>query len=79
MLDLSKNIGGGDFRIVADLVSNDQRLGGAGEEVDADAREKLALGFGDESVARTDEDVDPFVTGRIFDRRKSTSVRKAKL
>jgi hypothetical protein len=55
MHDLSEDIGGGDFGIVADLIGEDQRFGVASKEVDADALEKLALGFDYDGVARTDE------------------------
>lgn len=80
MLHLPKDIGGDDFGIAADLISNDQCFGSATSEVvDTDAPEQLALGFRDQSVARTYQDVDRFVTGRIFDQRKFTSVKKAKL
>ena len=40
------------------VVGDDQRLGRAGEEVDADAAEKLALGLGDIGIAGPDDHVD---------------------
>ena len=40
------------------LVGDDQGLGRAGEEVDADAAVELALGLGDIGVARPDQHVD---------------------
>ena len=58
VLDLAEDIGRGEFCITADLVGDDQRLGRASEQIDADAAIKLALGFGDEGVARACEDID---------------------
>jgi hypothetical protein len=40
------------------LVGDHQRLGGAGEQVDADPAEQLALGLGDKGVAGADQHVD---------------------
>ena len=40
------------------VVGDDQRLGGACEQVDADPPEELALGFGHVGVAGTDDHVD---------------------
>ena len=58
MLGLAQQVGGAELAVGADLVGDDQRLGRAGEQVDADAAEQLALGLGDEGVARADQDVD---------------------
>ena len=54
MLGLADEVGSNDFGIGV-LVSEDQAVGGAGEHVDADAAEQDALGFGDELIARPDQ------------------------
>ena len=56
MLGLPEKVGGAHFRIDR-LVGDHHRLGRTGEEVDADAAEELALGLGDEGVARADQHV----------------------
>ncbi len=57
VLGLSDQIDGGHFGI-AGIVGDDQRLGGTGQQIDADASEQLALGFGDVGVAGADDHVD---------------------
>ena len=57
MLGLAEEIGGAELGIDA-LVGDDQRLGRAGKQVDADTAVELALGFGDEGVAGADQHVD---------------------
>ncbi len=57
MLGLSEQVGGADFAVHR-LVSDDQRLGRPGQEVDADAAEQLPFGFRHISVAGTDQHVD---------------------
>ena len=57
MLGLAEQIGGADFAVDA-VVGDHQRLGRAGEQIDADAAEQLALGFGDIGVAGADDHVD---------------------
>ena len=59
MLGLAEQIGGAHLAVDR-LVGDDQRLGRAGEQVDADAAEELPLGFGDEGVAGADQHVDRF-------------------
>ena len=51
MLGLAQQIDRADLGIDG-LVGDHQGLGRAGEEIDADAAEQLALGLGDEGVAR---------------------------
>ena len=57
MLGLAQQIGGADFAVDA-VVGDDQRLGRAGEQVDADAAEQLALGFRHIGIAGADDHVD---------------------
>ncbi len=57
MFGLAQQVGGAELAVHR-LVGDDEGLGGAGEQVDADAAVELALGFGDEGVARPDEHVD---------------------
>ena len=57
VLGLAEQVGGDQAR-VGGLVGDDQHLGRAGEQVDADAAEELALGLGDVGVAGADEHVD---------------------
>jgi hypothetical protein len=57
VLGLAEKVGGAEFAVDG-LVSDDQGFGGAGEEIDTDAAVELALGFGDEGVARADQHVD---------------------
>ena len=57
VLGLAEQIGGADFAVDA-LVGDDQRLGRAGEQVDADAAVELALRFRHIGVARPDQHVD---------------------
>ena len=57
MLGLAEQVGGADFAVDA-VVGDDQRLGRAGEQVDADAAEQLALGLGHIGVAGADDHVD---------------------
>ena len=57
MLGLAEQVGGADFAVDA-VVGDDQRLGRAGEQVDADAAEQLALGFRHIGVAGADDHVD---------------------
>ena len=57
MLGLAEQIGGADLAVDA-VVGDHQRLGRAGEQVDADAAEQLALGFRHIGVARADDHVD---------------------
>ena len=56
MLGLAEQIGGAEFAVDR-VVGNDQRFGGAGEQVDADAAEQLALGLGDIGIAGADDHV----------------------
>ena len=56
MFGLAQQVGGAHLR-VGGVVGDDQRLGRAGEQIDADAAEQLPLGLGDERVARTDQHV----------------------
>ena len=57
MFGLSKEVGGNQLRVGA-FIGDHRHLRGPGEKVDADAAEELALGLGDERIARTDEHVD---------------------
>ena len=57
VLGLPEEIGGAELGIDA-VVGDDQRLGRAGKQVDADAAVELALGFCDEGVAGADQHVD---------------------
>ena len=57
MLGLPEEVGGADLAVDG-LVGDDEGLGRAGEEVDADAAVELALGFRDIGVARPDQHVD---------------------
>src|SRR6266849_4524704 len=57
VLGLRQKVGGDPGRIVA-AVGNDQDLGGAGDQVDADLAEDAALGGGDIGVAGSDDLVD---------------------
>ena len=57
MLGLAEQIGGNQRRIGA-VVGNDQDLGGARRQVDADETEQLALGLGDIGIAGTGDHVD---------------------
>ena len=57
VLGLAQQIGGAEFAVDA-VVGDHQRLGRAGEQVDADAAEQLPLGLRDIGVARTDQHVD---------------------
>ena len=57
MLGLAEQVGGAHLG-VGGLVGDDQDLGRAGQQVDADPPEELALGLGDIGVARADEHVD---------------------
>ena len=52
-----EEVGGADLAVDG-LVGDDEGLGRAGEEVDADAAVELALRFGDIGVARPDQHVD---------------------
>ena len=56
MFGLADEIGG-DAVGVGGLVSRDHRLGRAGDHVDTDLAEQLALGFGHVGVAGPDDDV----------------------
>ena len=58
MLHLAQDVRRREFRIAADLVSDDQRLGWSGKQIDAHAAKQLAFGFGHIGVAWTDEDID---------------------
>ena len=62
MLGLAEQIGGDDGR-PRGLVGDDEDLGRAGEEVDADDPEQLALGLRDVGVAGADEQVDRLQPG----------------
>ena len=57
MLGLAEQIGGADFAVDA-VVGDDQRLGRARQQVDADAAEQLALGLRHIGVAGPDDHVD---------------------
>ena len=57
MLGLAEQVGGAEFAVDA-VVGDHQRLGRAGEQVDADAAEQLALGFRHVGVAGADQHVD---------------------
>jgi hypothetical protein len=57
VLGLAEQVGGADLGVHG-VVGDHQRLGRPGEQVDADAAEELALGLGDEGVARADQHVD---------------------
>ena len=57
VLGLAEQVGRADFAVHA-VVGDDQRLGRAGEQVDADAAEQLALGLRHIGVARADDHVD---------------------
>ena len=57
MLGLAEQVGGDDHR-VGRLVGDDEDLGRAGDEVDADLPEQPALRLDDVRVARPDEEVD---------------------
>jgi hypothetical protein len=57
VLGLGEQVDGHDEGVRV-LVSDDEHLGGAGEEVDADLSEELALGLGDEGVAGPRQHVD---------------------
>ena len=57
MLGLPEQVGGAHLH-VGGVVGDDQRLGRAGEQVDADAAEQLPLGFGDKGVAGADQHID---------------------
>ncbi len=54
---LAEQVGGAELAIHR-LVGDHQRLGRAGEQVDADAAVELPLGFGDEGIAGADQHVD---------------------
>ena len=56
MLGLPQQVGGAHLG-VGGVVGDNQRLGGAGEQVDADTAEELAFGLGDEGVAGADQHV----------------------
>ena len=56
-LRLTEQVGRAHLGVHA-VVGDHQGLGGAGQQVDADAAEELTLGFGDIRVARPDEHVD---------------------
>src|SRR5260370_42695559 len=60
MLGLSQQVGRCQLAIAANLVGDDEGLRRTGEQIDADATIMLALGFRDEPVAWSDEDVDWF-------------------
>ncbi len=57
MLGLAEHVGR-DESWVGRLVGDHQHLGRAGEQIDADAAEQLALGLGHVGVARPDQHVD---------------------
>ncbi|MCY1485507.1 hypothetical protein D9M68_191340 [compost metagenome] len=57
MLGLAEQVDSDQFGVDA-VVADHHGLGRAGEQVDADAAIQLALGFGDEGVARADDHVD---------------------
>ncbi len=57
MLGLAQQVGGAHLG-VGGLVGDDQDLGRAGEQIDADPAVKLALGLGDIGVAGPDQHVD---------------------
>jgi hypothetical protein len=57
MLGLTQQVGGAEFPVDA-VIGNDQGLGRAGEEIDADTAIELALGLRHEGVARADQHVD---------------------
>ena len=59
MFGLAEEIGRAHLAVYG-VIGDDHCLGGAGEKVDADAAVKLALGLGDEDIARADEHVDRF-------------------
>ena len=56
MLGLAQQVGGADFAVDA-VVGDHQRLGRAGQQVDADAAEQLALGLRHIGVAGADDHV----------------------
>ena len=56
ILGLADQVGSDDHRI-GSLVGDDQDLGRAGDEIDADLPEQPALGLDDIRVARTDEEI----------------------
>jgi hypothetical protein len=58
VLGLAEQVGGGELAVAADLVGDHQRLGRAGEQIDAHPAEELALGLRHEGVAGSDEDID---------------------
>ena len=58
VLRLAEQVGGADLGVRAGAVGDHQGLGRAGEEVDADPAEELALGLGDVGVAGADQHVD---------------------
>ena len=68
MFRLAEQIRGGPFRIVA-AIGDDDDFRWTGHHVDADDAVKLALGFGDPSIAGAGDDVHgPDPTGAISER-----------
>ncbi len=57
MFGLAEQVGGADFAVDA-VVGDDQRFGRAGQKIDPDAAEQLALGLGHIGVAGADDHVD---------------------
>ena len=57
VLGLAEQVGGAHLAVDA-VVGDDQRLGRAGEQIDADAAEQLALGLRHIGVAGADDHVD---------------------
>jgi hypothetical protein len=57
VLGLAEQVGGAHLGVDR-VVGDDQRLGGPGEQVDADPAVELALGLGDEGVAGPHQHVD---------------------
>ncbi len=54
VLGLGEQVGGQPIRIIV-LVGDDEHFRGAGNHVDPDGAENLALGGGDIGIARTDD------------------------
>ena len=55
VLGLAEQVGGDRSRGRRQLVGDHQDLGGAGEQIDSDLSEELALGLGDVGVPRSDQ------------------------
>ena len=58
MFGLAEQIGGAQFAIGANVIGNHQCFGRPGKQIDADAAEQLALGFGNKGVAGANKHID---------------------